>query len=422
MPPTRPDHSDEYGSVEHLDRLLQVTRPRGWLALFALGLLILAALFWGVFGSVPTLVKGRGVLIKTGGVFEVVAMSSGRLDQLTVDVDDIIEQGQVIARIAQPELETEINDSAAAIAELEEEDQALRQFTERELELHRQHAAGSVVQLENVVKYSEQRLQWLRERAADQQQLADRGLITRQRLLDTRGEINGVLEQIESSRNQIKAVTVQSVQFEEDKRRALQQSELNLAQRRRELERQRLEYKERSEVVSPYTGRVLEVGLDEGNRVELGERILRLELTEGVGEKLEAALFVSPGSGKRVAPGMAVHIAPSTVKEEEYGYILGRVTYVASFPSSRQAMMRVLQNEEQVASLSRGRAPIQIYAELIKDPNTFSGFKWSSKGGPPVKVFSGTLCRASITVFEQAPIALLIPGVKKAVLGTAAGP
>src|SRR5262249_6294354 len=40
---------DRLSSSEQLDRLLQVTSPRGWIALVGLGLLLAASLLWGIF-------------------------------------------------------------------------------------------------------------------------------------------------------------------------------------------------------------------------------------------------------------------------------------------------------------------------------------------------------------------------------------
>ncbi len=42
--------------------------------------------------------------------------------------------------------------------------------------------------------------------------------------------------------------------------------------------------------------------------------------------------------GKQVQPGMEVRISPSTVKREEYGSMLGTVTWVAEYPSTARGM------------------------------------------------------------------------------------
>jgi len=46
---------------------------------------------------------------------------------------------------------------------------------------------------------------------------------------------------------------------------------------------------------------------------------------------------------------------------------------------------------------------------LSEDPATASGFKWSSSNGPPMKVFSGTICNARVTVSKKRPISYVIP-------------
>jgi hypothetical protein len=52
---------DRLSSPEELDQLLRVTRPRSWVALLALGGLLVAGLLWGVFAVIPTPVSGQGV-------------------------------------------------------------------------------------------------------------------------------------------------------------------------------------------------------------------------------------------------------------------------------------------------------------------------------------------------------------------------
>ena len=106
---------------------------------------------------------------------------------------------------------------------------------------------------------------------------------------------------------------------------------------------------------------------------------------------------------------MKIQIAPTTIKQEEFGFVLGDVTYVSDFPATSQGMMRVLKNTQLVQTLSGGSAPFEVYADLRLDPSTVSGFKWSSSEGPPMAIQTGTVCIASITVDVRRPIELVIP-------------
>ena len=114
---------------------------------------------------------------------------------------------------------------------------------------------------------------------------------------------------------------------------------------------------------------------------------------------------------------MKAQIAPSTSRQEEFGFMLGLVTSVSEFPVSSSAMMNVLHNDSLVQSLSSGGAPIEVRADLIPDPRTPSGYKWSSGNGPRIMMGSGTMCQGNVVVEQQKPINMVIPIFKKYVLG-----
>lgn len=404
-------------SPEQLDMLLKVTSPKGWLALLALGFFLITVMLWGIFGSIPTRVSGQGMLIKSGGVFQVVALSSGQLTAAYPDVEEIVEKGQTIARIAQPEIIEKIRTGTAELAEKKAEHQRLLEFVTEDLRKSKEHAASRRDNLKSSVQFARQRLQWLEDRQKDQKKLLEQGLITKQTFLNTQQEITSTQQDIETSKNQIEQIALDGFQLEDQKERQIRTSAQAISQKERELASLEEFYESNSRVVSPFSGRVLEVMKDAGATVVLGTPLLSLELVGAAIQNLEAVVFVSARDGKRVRPGMKAHISPSTVKQEEYGFILGMVTHVAEFPSTTQGMMRVLQNDSLVQTLSEGGAPIQIFANLLPDPGTKSGFKWSSPKGPPVTVQSGTMAAVTITLDEQPPISLVIPPLKRLLWG-----
>jgi len=67
-------------------------------------------------------------------------------------------------------------------------------------------------------------------------------------------------------------------------------------------------------------------------------------------------------------------------------------------------MQRVLRNDQLVKELSQRGSPIEVTADLLPDSSTRSGFKWSSPQGPPIGIFSGTLCTANIVVDRKRPV------------------
>jgi multidrug efflux pump subunit AcrA (membrane-fusion protein) len=291
---------DRLASPERLDELTVVTTPRGWLTLLALCVVILVAIGWGVLGSIPSVVKGQGMLIREGTVQTVDTPQAGELVELFVRVGDEVRPDQVVARLAQ--------------------------LTDNRPDLPRTSA-----------------------------------LIT-----------------------------------------------------------------------SSSAGRVLDVRVRPGSVVQPGTTLFSVERSGGT---LGGIVYLSPNDGKKVRPGMEVQIAPGSVRKEEYGLVLGRVTAVGAFPATLAGMRQVLGSDELARGLSTNGAPIEVEVELTRSGLTTSGYQWTSTltgvgatlaswlpdplfnllptswqaaPGPPVALVSGTLCAADVIVDEEAPIYLLL--------------
>ena len=132
---------------------------------------------------------------------------------------------------------------------------------------------------------------------------------------------------------------------------------------------------------------------------------------------MEVVLYFPASKAKRIKQGMIVHVAPGTIKQDKYGYALGLVTYVAAYPTTPVEMMQTLNNEEMVAQIEKAGAMLEVRAALIPNPDTPSGFTWTSSNGPPVGIQAGTTCFAQAVIEEDPPITLVIPMLKRFFLG-----
>ncbi len=262
----RKEALEKLSSPEQLDQLLKVTSPRGWLALLGLGFLIAAMVIWSILGSVPSTVKGEGILIRGEAVQLINAPQAGRVSQLLVSPGDSIQANQVVANMATSDGDVDIRSLRA--------------------------------------------------------------------------------------------------------------------------------------------GRILEIRVSEGSFVQTGTVLVSFELAQ---EALQVVLYLSAVDGKKVQPGMEVQIAPSTVSQQEYGVLKGRVTSVSDFPATVQGMFRVLGSDELVQALSSSGAPIEVRVELFK-ADTASGYQWSSPAGPPTTIQGGTFCGATIVLGQRRPISLVLGG------------
>ena len=130
------------------------------------------------------------------------------------------------------------------------------------------------------------------------------------------------------------------------------------------------------------------------------------------GTKLEAVIYISAEQGKKIKPGMQIHLEPSTVKREEFGMMLGNVRTVSDFPMTPQGMAAVLHNDNLVTRFSRDGAPYAATVILEEDASTPTGYRWAVGTGPSIRLTSGTLARAEITTRHQRPLDLIIPLIR----------
>jgi HlyD family secretion protein len=404
---------DRLASPEQLDQLLQVTDAKGWIALAAISAVLITAIGWGIIGKLPENVGGMGILVKSGGVFEVVPATSGRVIDLAVAVGDSVTDGQVVARIAQPELSDRLQAAKANLRDLQAQHAQIAEFGGRDVKLQRDYLAQQRSNLEQTIASAEQTRVWLADKIVTQEKLVDDGLLTKPTLIATRQQQDQVRERIRESNSQLTQISVRQLELENQRTNEARASTVRVDEQARTVADLERELKAKEEIVAPYTGRILEVMAERGNVVAAGEPILTLDLTGRAVKDLEAVIYVASLHGKQIRPGMEIQIAPSTVKREEYGLMVGRVTYVSDFPATSKGMRRVLKNERLVAGLSGQDAPYEIHADLVVDPSTASRYRWSSSKGPPVRIQSGTLAAANIIVAEKRPIELVIPLVRK---------
>ena len=167
-------------------------------------------------------------------------------------------------------------------------------------------------------------------------------------------------------------------------------------------------------------GRVVEIRVAVQTEVNVGDAILLIEPTGTDVGTLEAILYVSAATGKRIEvkvkgkKGMTAYISPGGVKREEFGSMVGWVSFVAKVPTSKPAMEARLGDKGLAEKLTLEIGlPLEVRISLIPSEDTHSGYEWTSSHGPETVITAGTLCEGWVTVNEQRPIELLIPFIKK---------
>lgn len=401
---------ERLSSPEQLDQLMQVTTPKGWLALGALGSLLLIGLAWGVFGAIPTTAAGEGILLRRGGVSNLVATANGQVEDVLVRVGDVIQKGQVVAQIRQQGLQRQIQDARSKQADLRREYSDLERYAQEQRRLRTRDLAQQRANLERSLEAVQKDLQLLGERVTVEEDLLKDGLITKQQLLTTQQRLNETRDKLASQRLEINGLELKRLESEQQLDQQLEARQNAIRDLDLELREFQAKLAEDVRILSPHSGRVLELMATRGDLVTPGTPVLSLEV---ISEELVAVIFVPASTGKQVRPGMPVQVSPSTVKREEYGSMLGKVTWASEFPSSQRGMMRLLGNEALVTRLMVQGPPIQVNVALTPDPQTPTGYRWSSSHGPDLEISSGTLAAGNIVVREERPLSLLLPTLRE---------
>jgi HlyD family secretion protein len=395
-------------STEQLDSLMQVTTPKSWMAVTGAMILVGAALVWGILGRTAERVSGAGILLKEGGIFAVESRGAGIIEDVLVNVGDEVRKDQPLLRVTQRETSTEITQTEALLAEL-------RANRDRSIELSRHNLAADLKSIaeerDRLTKSTatlNSQIQFLLERVRALTEATERGLITGEQLQQRSQEL-------ETARSSVVANQAAAAQLdgrEASIRNQTDQSIFNLGQEVRRTERQlemsKLRYTEGTEVSSPYDGKVVSRLVDPGQEVRPGAPVLYLELAQ---QALQAVAFI-PLQGGRIQPGMAVQMSPEGVTWEEYGYMVGVVESINQGPSSPEAMNRLLRNQSLIQHFTAAGTVYEVKVRPVLDPTTPSGFKWTSRQGPPIQLGSGTLLRVQIPVQEKRPIELVIPAIR----------
>ncbi|MUG91967.1 NHLP bacteriocin system secretion protein [Scytonema sp. UIC 10036] len=463
----RKESIERLASPERLDQLMQVVSPKSWLPISALGSLVVGALIWSIYGRIPITVEGRGVLIFPRKVVALQSRSAGQLTDLNVKVGDIVKKGDVLATVDQVDLRKQLQLARTKLAQLEQQDrntssiQAQRQNLDRKAIAEQRYSLQQRLKIvreltptlrekglvsiqrerENLqarLKTLENLLPTYKKRWDTRQQLFKEGAVSDDVVLQSRQEYDNARASIDDVQSQLKQLDLKETDeqrqylsnLNELKNIQAQLQELNtkeasIAQQdlenstlrekeiqevQREIAQLELQLGNNSQIISPHSGRILEMTVNAGEVVNAGARLASIDV-ENTTTKLMGVTYFPVQDGKKIQQGMTVQVTPQIVKRERFGGIIGKVTSVSPFPITKEAATNLVGNPEVVSGLvsDKQEGVMQVFSELQMDTSTFSGYKWSSSNGPQQKISSGTTTLVRVKVDERAPITFLLP-------------
>lgn len=464
----RKESVERLSSPERLDQLMHVVDPKAWLPLASLGTLVVVALIWSVVGRIPITVAGQGVLIRPRKIVQFQSPSAGQLIALNVKAGDSVRKGDVLGKIEQADLRKQLQLEHSKLAALQAQNQNARSLQGQRLGREKQTLAQQRLTLQqslqtvqsvtpilkekgiDSIRRDRQNLQQrvqalqtlgpvLKKRWEQRQQLFQEGAVADDTVLQAQQEFLSNLATISDAESQLKQLDVREAdaqrQYLENlnsmtdlkaKLRELDSKETTLAQEnleasttrenqieevKRNINRLELQLQTNSQIISEYSGKILEITAAPGQVLTPGVSLGSIN-AETPSDKLVSLTYFTVSDGKQLKPGMQVQVTPSIVKREQFGGIVGTVTGVSPFAATSAGANALVGNEELVKDLVSGGRQVEVFAELQEDAATYSNYKWSSSKGPPLKVSPGTTTLVRVKVGEKTPISYVIPIVK----------
>lgn len=395
------DSKDISKDISSLSDISVVSR-RAWMWLLFAGLICVAIGFWVFFGYIPVTIEGKGIIVSRSGLANIQAQIEGEVDRLSVRRGQVIKKGDPILTIEDPKLQLKFQaaESRVTIAQtelkqlqgqIEQEGKAMKAATEAKLAA----AKFNVAQLEEQVDF-------LTREVNSHRALLEKGLIsgvqfrTEEQMLiqkkidleTKRSELNHILAEIKKEYRPEELRNKEQQLLTEKEQRDILQLSLN-----------------QSKVRSPYDGRILEIMVNNGDRVKPGSALIWLEKSP-VDKPIIYSYFPIE-SGKKISQQTEVEMRVPEVNHNVYGNILGHVVSVSQYAVSKENIYNKIQNKTIADNLIGSNA---ASVEIIIDPEEDDGhFKWTSGQSPPQTVSTGTLVIVEATVEKVRPIYYLLP-------------
>ncbi len=410
---------EKLSSPEQLDQMMCYVRPKQWIFLFACLVLLLSLLLWGIFGSVPTKISGMGILMGIGNIVEIGPKGGGRITHIDVSINDYVEKGETLAWIDQIDAEQKLEEAEKKLENLQ------RQLTQAEAtEASRKGYEDTYTEkqrqtLKASIAAAEERMKRLREMERKYARLFEKQLVTEKQYMDVQNDYDQVMEDILTYRQNLAKLPVSTVESQSQWEKERRDLEYQILQQQEQVRQLETTYQENRTLESSVSGYLTGIYKNPGEIVGDGEPVFLVEevLSEEENPILYAQTYVSAGEGKKIRKNMEALVTLIMIKEEEYGSIRGKVWNFSDAPVSKKTMTRMLGDADLVDQIAQKGAPMLVGVELLSSDSTVSGYAWTSGKGPPMKIERNTLCSVEIVTRRQKPITLVLPFVKKYLLG-----
>jgi HlyD family secretion protein len=397
-------------SPEMLQQRIRLIEAPTWSLVAVLLGAVIAALVWGVFGTVLVQVSGRGLLVHTDNQqIPVFSLEQARLMKTRFSIGDSVTAGQVLFDLNSPAIDIELDIANQRLTELGNLQKVVAANAAEAIGKQEHVARDQLASLEKQYLQLKERADFYLSQLGNQEALLKKGFTTFanvEAMRERRDDAALQLIQSEAKRAQVEnelllnKVTWQRQQM--DAQLAVDQQRTRMS----EIDERR---KRASQILAHRDGIISEILVNDGQLVAAGSKVAIVSTRQA---GYEVLAFFKPPDGKRLVVGMEADVIPSTVKREEYGTMKGVVGSASIRPMSLAQTTELLGNETLARYLTSDDPPIMGRITVMTQPGEPERFAWRNGTGPPFSVTTGTVTDVSVTVQRQAPVALVLPYLK----------
>jgi hypothetical protein len=122
---------------------------------------------------------------------------------------------------------------------------------------------------------------------------------------------------------------------------------------------------------------------------------------------LEAVIYVPLAQSHRIQPGNEVLMLPSSVRQEEHGYLVGFVRSVSATPATAADKVLVFGSQDLADRLTTTELSVEVRIDLRRTDN--GTYKWTATAPDEVVLEGGLPISANIETSRVRPISRILP-------------
>lgn len=164
--------------------------------------------------------------------------------------------------------------------------------------------------------------------------------------------------------------------------------------------------KEQKKIVSGSSGLIIEVIVPGGTKVEEGSMLFLLEKPSG---NYIFYAYLPIEQSQLVKPGMTAYMQIVGINAQLYGEIVGKVVSLSPFVVSENHLSYMLGDRSLVNYFTQQQPVVEVLIQPQINPNTPSGYQWTSKKGPAKKIPPRSIGTALIILESRRPITYVFP-------------